>query len=403
MRGLRLALPVVFLSVGAALLISLFAVSDSALSERSAGRAQYNDEDPGSHIVDPPRDVRDARPETPSPNVESPGAESSGTDESTGYAPRPPQEDGAATSAPAVDPGTVSEGSLSEARAPAKALSILEPPEPYTQVIDNASAGHFLERGWERSAGEAPYYGKDYSYVEPSRVGDPALFKAEIPTTGHYTVYARWPDLEGNNPATRIGISTTSGIEWIKVDQRRDGGMWVRLGAYKMDAGTRYPVQVSGYRATGRVVADAVMIVAGTQVAPPETGETVVGAKGQEIVDRARNHIGTPYIHSPPGPCEAHRSEDCSCLTRTVFGKWLDLADDPVEQWGYGREVAKSDLLPGDLVFFKEAGPSYPITHVAIYSGRGNIIHASSYWGEVVERPMSSVSGYYGARRLVRN
>jgi cell wall-associated NlpC family hydrolase len=137
-------------------------------------------------------------------------------------------------------------------------------------------------------------------------------------------------------------------------------------------------------------------------VAPPETGDTVVGAKGEEIVERARSQIGTPYIHSPPGPCEAHRSEDCSCLTRTVFGKWLDLADDPVQQWSYGEEVAKSDLRPGDLVFFKEAGPSNPITHVAIYSGRGNIIHASSYWGEVVERPMNSVSGYYGARRLVQ-
>jgi cell wall-associated NlpC family hydrolase len=65
-----------------------------------------------------------------------------------------------------------------------------------------------------------------------------------------------------------------------------------------------------------------------------------------------------------------------------------------------GESVEKSDLLPGDLVFFKEAGPYRPITHVGIYSGRGNIIHSSTYWGQVVESPMNAVDGYYGARRL---
>jgi probable lipoprotein NlpC len=65
-----------------------------------------------------------------------------------------------------------------------------------------------------------------------------------------------------------------------------------------------------------------------------------------------------------------------------------------------GERVAKSDLLPGDLVFFKEAGKANPITHVAIYSGSNNIIHASTYWGHVVERPLDQVSGYYGAKRL---
>jgi cell wall-associated NlpC family hydrolase len=76
------------------------------------------------------------------------------------------------------------------------------------------------------------------------------------------------------------------------------------------------------------------------------------------------------------------------------------MSDHPVDQWEYGREVTKDDLRPGDLVYFKEAGEDYPITHVGIYSGRDNIIHASSYWGQVVERPMEHVSGYFGARRL---
>ena len=138
---------------------------------------------------------------------------------------------------------------------------------------------------------------------------------------------------------------------------------------------------------------------------PPETDAGAGGqTRGQDVVQQARNHIGTPYVHSPPGSCEAYRSEDCSCLTSLVFARLgITLPDDPLGQWNYGEYVAESDLQPGDLIFFKEAGRNYPITHVGIYSGRGNIIHASSYWGRVVERPMNYVSGYYGARRLGQN
>jgi cell wall-associated NlpC family hydrolase len=245
----------------------------------------------------------------------------------------------------------------------------------------------------------------------------PAWFKVKIPTAGYYTVYARWPAGKSNNPATRFQISTASGLEQVEVNQRRDGGVWVRLGAYEMEAANRYSVQVTGgSKAKGRIVADAVMVVGGTQAPPqvqPRTADGVAGefagagetatagsVIGAEVVERARTHIGTPYRHSPPLPCEAYRSEDCSCLTSLVFGKWLTLPDDPIAQWNIGRSVEESDLRPGDLVFFKEAGEGYPITHVAIYSGSGNIIHASTYWGQVVERPMEYVDGYYGAKRL---
>jgi hypothetical protein len=382
---------VVCLSAGAVFLISHFAVSQRALSvqsgEPSAATAQYS------------------------------SATEQYRNEDYSYYVKPPQSDTlkpprSGTPAPfeAADPepvGSVSEGSVSEASAPRRALSVMEPPEPYAQIVDNASSGWFSGRGWEKSAGSKAqqYYGRDYSYVEPSEAGPPALFRVNLPATDYYTVYARWPALKGNNPVTRFGVGTPSGIEWIKVDQRTDGGMWVRLGAYKMEAGDRYAVQVSGYRAKGRVIADAVMVVRGTQMVPPETDTGANDQAGvQGVVQLARSHIGTPYIHSPPGSCEAHRSEDCSCLTSLVFAEFgITMPDDPVMQWNYGQDVAKSDLRPGDLVFFKEDGPSYPISHVGIYSGRGNIVHASSYWGSVVERPMEYINGYYGAKRLVEN
>lgn len=387
MRWLILALPVVLLSTGVALSVSLFVVSESALSERSqesAGRAQYAGEEQGGQVEPPPRGTPPASVEVPEPDY---------SDDYGRWLAREREALGAGGSASA------SEGTLAGGRAPAEALSVMDPPAPYSQVVDNASPGDLSGPGWSRGTGKAEYYGEDYSYVGPADAGAPARFKVDVPTTDHYTVYARWPDREGNNPATRFGVSTTSGIKWLKVDQRRDGGMWVRLGAYEMEAGERYAVQVSAYRAKGRVVADAVMVVRGTQVTPPGT-DAGTQARAEDVVQRARNHIGTPYVHSPPGSCEPHSSEDCSCLTSLVYGKWLEMPDHPVEQWEYGREVEKSDLRPGDLVFFKEAGGSNPITHVAIYSGEGNIIHSSSYWGGVVERPMEHVSGYYGAKRV---
>jgi cell wall-associated NlpC family hydrolase len=121
----------------------------------------------------------------------------------------------------------------------------------------------------------------------------------------------------------------------------------------------------------------------------------------QEVMRVARRHIGTAYRSSPPGLCRRFRSEDCSCFTKLVFntlGK--NLPDSPTRQWQYGRRVTKSDLHRGDLVFFKEAGRNRPITHVGIYSGKGNIVHASAYFGKVVESKMKYVHGYSGAKRL---
>jgi cell wall-associated NlpC family hydrolase len=403
MVRLKSALSAVFLAAGVAVVVSIFVVSAGALPTRdkeSASGAQYNGQ----------------------------GTISTDSEKGPGPGYYPFYDRWRAEDAPSVDAPSVrssSQGSEPASQAPARALSIMEPPTPYSQVVDNASSRQFFSaRGeWKKSNNRLTRYGKDYRYVRPAKDVTPAWFKVRIPTAGFYTVYARWPAAKGNNPETRYQISTASGLKKVKVNQRRDGGVWMRLGAYKMNAGNRYSVQVGGRsKAEGRVVADAVMVVAGTQAAPqagndgafsdgraPTThgafsvgGETTMDgtAVDSEVIERARMHLGTSYRHSPPMSCTAYQSEDCSCFTSLVFSEWVTMPDNPVGQWYVGRSVEKSDLLPGDLVFFKEAGPNRPITHVGIYSGRGNILHASTYWGQVVESPMEYVDGYYGARRL---
>src|SRR5829696_7400393 len=114
------------------------------------------------------------------------------------------------------DRGSVSEGTATGVRAPAKARSVMEPSTDYSQVVDNASPGRFSAPGWgERSEG-GKYYGEDYAYVEPSQGATPARFKVKIPTSGYYTVYAWWPSAEDNSAATRFGVSTTSGVKWTE-------------------------------------------------------------------------------------------------------------------------------------------------------------------------------------------
>ncbi len=74
------------------------------------------------------------------------------------------------------------------------------------------------------------------------------------------------------------------------------------------------------------------------------------------------------------------------------------------QQWQYRRStrIPKSRLRPGDEVFFKENGPRGRITHVGVYSGNGRIIHASLYWGKVVEKEMKYINGYFGAKRFIK-
>ena len=69
---------------------------------------------------------------------------------------------------------------------------------------------------------------------------------------------------------------------------------------------------------------------------------------------------------------------DCSGLVTTVYGKFgIAVPRTSREQAGFGRKIGRSELKPGDLVFFRTSGGTQ-ITHVGIYSGSGEFIHAST-------------------------
>ena len=134
-----------------------------------------------------------------------------------------------------------------------------------------------------------------------------------------------------------------------------------------------------------------------------ERSEPLVTAKGRasgkNVVRAAKRYIGTRYRYAT---CESSHMS-CTCLTKKTwahFGHKLPMSENG--QWSYdrGRKVAKSNLRPGDIVFFKEGKRKRGITHVGIYSGNGNVVHASAFFGKVVESKMKYIKGYSGAKRL---
>jgi peptidoglycan DL-endopeptidase RipA len=109
---------------------------------------------------------------------------------------------------------------------------------------------------------------------------------------------------------------------------------------------------------------------------------------GQAVVEEAYGWMGTPY---------GAYGVDCSGFTSMVFAQFgVYLPDEPAAQWSYG---VPSTGEAGDLVFYDEHG--YGISHVGIATGYGTVIHASTYYGAVVESPIYAIPGYVGARDVL--
>jgi cell wall-associated NlpC family hydrolase len=116
------------------------------------------------------------------------------------------------------------------------------------------------------------------------------------------------------------------------------------------------------------------------------TGNTPhVPASGRAkiAVDFALAQLGDPYVYGAAGP----DAWDCSGLTMGAWGAaGVSLPHSSSMQYNSGTHVAISDLRPGDLVFFYS-----PISHVAIYLGGGQVVHAP-HTGDVVRiAPMSEM------------
>lgn len=126
---------------------------------------------------------------------------------------------------------------------------------------------------------------------------------------------------------------------------------------------------------------------------------TASSGSGTKVVSYAFKYLGSPYVWGAAGP----RAFDCSGFTMYVYSAFgIGLDHYTGSQFGVGQPVSRGNLAPGDLVFFNTYGS---ISHVGIYIGDGNFIHAANSNSGVIVSSLSD--GYYsaryaGARRMIR-
>ena len=265
------------------------------------------------------------------------------------------------------------------------ALRLREEANSSSTILATASKGDVVVILEEESNG---WYKVDYKSVEGYMSAD----YLDVSTKADVTIGYGLVETDGSPLNVRSG----PGTDYSKVTSLNDGAVVTIVG---IDNGW-YKVKTSG-GSVGYVSSD--YMVTCKDSAGSRGDGTVVAVSsslGQQVVDYAAQFLGTPYVYGGNGP----NSFDCSGFTSYVYRHFgYTLNRTATGQLSNGVSVSKSELQPGDLVFFKSGG-SKPVSHVGIYVGGGQFIHASTNTYEV--RYDNLTSGYYNnvyvyARRVL--
>ena len=263
--------------------------------------------------------------------------------------------------------GTVNaEGSSLRVRSQANTNSaVLGSLSHGTQVEVNA----VTESGWYQISynGAAGYVSGDYLTVADA---------AQLPVEKEL-VYARVT-------ASALNVRSGPGTDYEKTDKLSAGTVVEVLeesnGWYKID---------SGY-----ISAEYVTLV--------DASAAASSSKGQEIADYALTFVGYPYVYGGSSPS----GFDCSGFTKYVYSPFgYTLNRTASNQLQNGTPVSMGELQPGDLVMFKKSGTgSSAASHVGIYIGGGQFVHASTAKVGVIVSDLDSAyytTGFVGGRRIV--
>ncbi|GHH13363.1 C40 family peptidase [Streptomyces lanatus] len=120
-------------------------------------------------------------------------------------------------------------------------------------------------------------------------------------------------------------------------------------------------------------------------------GAQAPNSRAAAAISYARTKIGSPYVWGATGP----DAFDCSGLTQAAYrSAGISLPRTTYSQIDAGRRVSRSELLPGDLVFFYSG-----ISHVGLYIGDGQMIHAPNPSAPVRVAPLDEMP-FAGATRV---
>ena len=140
------------------------------------------------------------------------------------------------------------------------------------------------------------------------------------------------------------------------------------------------------YQLVGRLTGD-IRVVRNDQLTVPE------------IAALARSFVGkAPYVYGGAGPA----GFDCSGFTMYIYGQFgIRLPHGATDQMRYGAAVDRSQLQPGDLIFFHDDYySSSTASHCGIYVGNDQFVHASTYGSGGVLLTALNGNPYYSAHYI---
>jgi cell wall-associated NlpC family hydrolase len=146
-------------------------------------------------------------------------------------------------------------------------------------------------------------------------------------------------------------------------------------------------------RVTAAAAGHASRSASDTRDALTAAGSTAApNSRAVAAVAYAYKKLGSPYVWGATGP----DAFDCSGLAQAAYrAAGISLPRTTYAQINAGRRVARSELRPGDLVFFYSG-----ISHVGIYVGNGRMIHAPNPSAPVRLAPIDEMP-FAGATRVV--
>jgi murein DD-endopeptidase MepM/ murein hydrolase activator NlpD len=109
---------------------------------------------------------------------------------------------------------------------------------------------------------------------------------------------------------------------------------------------------------------------------PPYPGEPMDDERANAMIEEAKKHLGKPYVFGASGPDKF----DCSgfvCYVINHSGVGNVGRTSAQGLYNLCTPVSRADARPGDLIFFTGTYDSgHPVTHIGIYIGNGQMIHA---------------------------